>query len=181
MTDEELGRAEANRLGIEPATCELSHKLRWPDLPSPLGLDDDFDIWSEVSQAYSALGRAVRAARAACGYDAELARLTQERDAWKSAVIDVAVENWTLAVDHEDHPRKAVNALLAYAIDQERDKLRKQVEQLTQERDAARAERDAFKVSQKDGGCCLCTPTATTGSKMIGETCIVPSNPSSER
>jgi len=71
---------------------------------------------------------------------AALRRLTQERDAWKNAVIDAAVVNWTLSGDDETNPVGAVNKLICHAVDLERHELREQVKTLTQERDAARAE-----------------------------------------
>lgn len=37
-----------------------------------------------------------------------------ERDAWKTAVLDAAVVNWTYTKEHETNPRKAVNDLLAW-------------------------------------------------------------------
>ena len=109
MTDEELGRAEAEQRGDGMGcTCGAYSYAE-------CGCGADWTP-SEVYRLRDELARQA----------ATIAELQQ----WKNAVIDAAVVNWTLSGDDETNPRGCVNKLICHALDQERDELRELCESL---------------------------------------------------
>lgn len=72
-----LGRAEAERLGVKPFMTRDGNRYWWePPLPLALYSILAASSYDTEEAAYAALGRAIIACRAACGYDA----LERERD-----------------------------------------------------------------------------------------------------
>lgn len=119
MTWTELA-AEARRHDASMAQGE------WSEWEFP---DDTDANYRGIAFARNNLARFAEACEKAAGYDA----LDAERDAWKNAVIDAAVVNWTYTIADDADPRKAVNALICHAIDQDRDRLREENTRLAAE------------------------------------------------
>ena len=70
------------------------------------------------------------ALRAAHEENARLVAQAAELGKWRDAVLNAAVVDWTYRKEHETDPVRAVNDLVCYALDVEREALRKENQRL---------------------------------------------------
>ena len=70
------------------------------------------------------------ALRAAHEENKRLVTQAAELGKWRDAVLNAAVVDWTYRKEHETDPVRAVNDLVCYALDVERDALRKENQRL---------------------------------------------------
>lgn len=70
------------------------------------------------------------ALRAAHEENKRLVTQAAELGKWRDAVLNAAVVDWTYRKEHETDPVRAVNDLVCYALDVEREALRKENQRL---------------------------------------------------
>ncbi len=161
MTDEELGRAEAERLGVEPCRSRDGETYEWADRQDSLGYPSKsailpLSIWKclrpfyahSESAIYARLGQAIREMRAACGYDDALARqaatiaelhgklaFLKSKGLTVGKLKDQNGENWSYAIEH--HSELCDLKTMDKLMDAEKkcDELRERAEKAEAERD----------------------------------------------
>ena len=131
--DEQLGRNALREVR------ESDHPMTAPD---PLALAEEAEEWvsgftSPAARELTAvvmvrsLTAALRAAlRAAHEENERLVTQAAELGKWRDAVLNAAVVDWTYRKEHETDPVRAVNDLVCYALDVEREALRKENQRL---------------------------------------------------
>ena len=90
------------------------------------------------------------ALRAAHEENKRLVTQAAELGKWRDAVLNAAVVDWTYRKEHETDPVRAVNDLVCYALDVEREALRKENQRLREALPLARLGLAALEVS-RDG------------------------------
>ena len=106
--------------------------------PDPLALAEEAEEWvsgftSPAARELTAvvMVRSLTAAlRAAHEENKRLVTQAAELGKWRDAVLNAAVVDWTYRKEHETDPVRAVNDLVCYALDVERDALRKENQRL---------------------------------------------------
>ena len=106
--------------------------------PDPLALAEEAEEWvsgftSPAARELTAvvMVRSLTAAlRAAHEENKRLVTHAAELGKWRDAVLNAAVVDWTYRKEHEADPVRAVNDLVCYALDVEREALRKENQRL---------------------------------------------------
>ena len=113
--------------------------------------------WHEVIANAEFIARArelvpalAAALRAAHEENKRLVTQAAELGKWRDAVLNAAVVDWTYRKEHETDPVRAVNDLVCYALDVEREALRKENQRLREALPLARLGLAALEVS-RDG------------------------------
>ena len=106
--------------------------------PDPLALAEEAEEWvsgftSPAARELTAvvMVRSLTAAlRAAHEENKRLVTQAAELGKWRDAVLNAGVVDWTYRKEHETDPVRAVNDLVCYALDVEREALRKENQRL---------------------------------------------------